>query len=102
MERVVVVSIFDSPLLSGSAWLVGALDECCKDLLGPQLLGAALRTTQQAVDQERVVGVGGYLRRDPGGQPDECPRQCLAEAKDPLEPEKATSIRCLRPVCLCA
>src|SRR5215207_10161201 len=34
---------------------------------GPQLLDAALRTTEQAVDVE-TIGVGRHLRRDPGDQ----------------------------------
>src|SRR5918992_141770 len=48
---------------------LGRLDVCCQ-VLSPQLLDLPLRTTQQPVDQKRV-GVGRYLRRDPGGQPDE-------------------------------
>src|SRR5215210_125032 len=50
----------------------------------PQLLDARLRTTQTPVDQERV-GVGCYLRRDPGCQPYQRGGQRLAQAKDPLE-----------------
>src|SRR5688500_6371063 len=50
----------------------------------PQLLDAPLRTIQTPVDQE-LVGVGRYLRRDPGCQPDERGGQSLAQAKDPLE-----------------
>src|SRR5829696_2483201 len=36
------------------------------------------------VDQERV-GVGRYLRRDPGGQPHQRGGQSLAQAEDPLQ-----------------
>jgi hypothetical protein len=71
----------------------------------PQLLDATLRTTQQAIDQERV-GVGADLRRDPASQPDERPRQSFAQAEDPLETrKKAISIRCLTPpgrLCACS
>jgi hypothetical protein len=71
----------------------------------PQLLDVTLRTTQQAIDQERV-GVGADLRRDPASQPDERPRQSFAQAEDPLETrKKAISIRCLTPpgrLCACS
>jgi hypothetical protein len=50
----------------------------------PQLLDAPLRTSQHPVDREGV-GVGRYLRRDPGGQPHEGGRQRLAEAEYPLQ-----------------
>src|SRR5215212_10500062 len=50
----------------------------------PQFLDAPLRTIQMPVDQERV-GVGRYLRRDPGGQPHQRGGQRLAQAEDPLE-----------------
>ncbi len=56
---------------------------CCK-VSCPQLLDAPLRTIQTPVNQERV-GVGRYLRRDPGCQPDERGGQSLAQAEDPLE-----------------
>ena len=51
---------------------------------GPQLLNAALRTTQQTVDEE-TIGVGCHLRRDPGGEPHEGGRQRLLEVELALE-----------------
>src|SRR5687768_1798007 len=48
---------------------IGQLDVCC-EVSCPQLLDAPLWTIQTPVDQERI-GVGCYLSRDPGCQPDE-------------------------------
>src|SRR5215210_2387664 len=55
-------------------------------LLGscPQLLDAALRTTQHPVD-EKTVGVGRYLGRYPYGQPNERGGQALSETEGPFE-----------------
>src|ERR687897_2401590 len=72
------------------------LDVCC-EVSCPQLLDAPLRTIQLAVDQERV-GVGRYLRRDPGSQPDERDGQSLAQAKDPLEARDGDLYVLPRPV----
>src|SRR5215208_5469631 len=55
---------------------------------GPKLLDAALRTTQQPVDVE-PVGVGGDLRRDPGGQPSERLGQRALHPEDALEGREA-------------
>jgi hypothetical protein len=63
----------------------------------PQLLDAPLWTIQTPVDQERV-GVGRYLRRDPGCQPDERGGQSLAQAKDPLEAREGDLYVLPRPV----
>ncbi len=49
----------------------------------PQLLDTALRAPQNPVDVE-TVGVGRYLGRDPGSQPDESGGQSLAQTKAPL------------------
>src|SRR3712207_5097017 len=53
----------------------------------PQLLDVTLRAPQHSVDQ-KSVGVGRYLRRDPGNQPDERGGQSLAQPEDPLEARK--------------
>ncbi len=58
------------------------------EILGPQLLDAALSTIQMPVNQQGV-GVGADLRRDPGGQPHERGGQSLAQTKDPLEARKS-------------
>src|SRR5215218_7255354 len=63
----------------------------------PQLLDATLRTIQTPVDQERV-GIGRYLRRDPGSQPDERGGQSLAQAEDPLEARDGDLYVLPRPV----
>src|SRR5215204_1417094 len=55
---------------------------------GPKLLDAALRTTQQPVDVE-PVGIGGDLRRDPGGQPSERLGQRALHPEDALEGSEA-------------
>ena len=60
-----------------------ALDECC-EVLCPQLLDVALRTTQESIDVE-TVGVGTDLRRDPGDQPHEGGCQRLPETQLALE-----------------
>ncbi len=63
----------------------------------PQLLDVALRAPQHPVDQESV-GVGRYLRRDPGSQPDERGGQSLAQTKDSLKTRKSDlSMCCLTP-----
>src|SRR3712207_5374150 len=54
----------------------------------PQLLNTALRAPQNPVDVE-TVGVGRYLGRDPGSQPDESGGQSLAQTKDPLQTRKS-------------
>ena len=59
------------------------LDECC-EVLCPQLLDVALRTTQESIDVE-TVGVGTDLRRDPGDQPHEGGCQRLPETQLALE-----------------
>src|SRR5215208_1435286 len=53
---------------------------------GPQLLDAPLRPAHQPVDVE-AVGVGGYLRRNPGDQP----RKRLGQR--PIHPEDALESR---------
>src|SRR3712207_4492724 len=63
----------------------------------PQLLDAALRTIQTPVDQKRV-GIGRYLRRDPGSQPSERGGQSLAQPKDPLEARDGDLYVLSRPV----
>src|SRR5919107_5862433 len=50
----------------------------------PQLLYTALRTSQRPVDREGV-GVGCYLRCDPGGKPHEGGRQRLVQAEYSLQ-----------------
>ena len=56
--------------------------------LRPQLLDAALRTTQEAVDV-KAVGVGCYLRSDPGRQSHQGRRKRLPEPEYPLETRKS-------------
>src|SRR5918993_2081232 len=63
----------------------------------PQLLDTPLWTIQTPVDQERV-GVGCYLRRDPGRKPYERGGQSLAQAKDPLEAGEGDLYVLPRPV----
>src|SRR5215213_6899195 len=53
-----------------------------------QLLDTPLRAPQNPVDVE-TVGVGRYLRRNPGSQPDESGGQSLAQTKDPLKTRKS-------------
>src|SRR5215204_6315132 len=59
-------------------------------LLGscPQLPHAALGSSQQPVDVE-AIGVGRYLRRDPGGQPSERLGQGAVHPEGALERRKA-------------
>src|ERR687897_2491609 len=54
----------------------------------PQLLDATLRAIHHPVD-EKSVGVGCYLGRDPSGQPHEGCGQRLPEPKGALETRKA-------------
>src|SRR5215203_4485929 len=54
----------------------------------PQLLDVPLRPVEQSVDVE-AVGVGGHLRRDPGGESHQRLRQRSAETESSLEGRKA-------------
>src|SRR5215217_7486973 len=55
--------------------------------LSPKVLDPPLRSTEASVDQEGV-GIGGDLRRDPGGESHQSCRQRLPEPEYPLEARK--------------
>jgi hypothetical protein len=70
---------------------------CVLSGLRPQLLDPTLRTTQAPVDQKRV-GVGSYLRRDPPRQAGEGSGQGLSNSEDPLQArESDLYLCCLAP-----